>query len=231
LLEQAEPRMTVLTVHDTGIGMEPETLERIFQPFAQADRTIERSRGGLGLGLALVKGLIELHGGEVWASSDGPGRGSEFTIRLPVAPEHQPASATSESISPMIERRRILIVEDNLAAARSLQTFLVHAGHVVDLAHSGVDGIEAARRFRPEVVLCDIGLPGLDGYGVAQVLRKEPGPHAMYLIAVSGYGQEAEQRRALDGGFDAYLTKPIDLTKLGRLLAQRSPCDVPSQVA
>jgi CheY-like chemotaxis protein len=222
LLEEAGQRITVLTIRDTGIGMEPEMLEQIFEPFAQADRTIERSRGGLGLGLALVKGLVDLHGGEVWASSDGPGRGSEITIRLPLAPQQHSVIEPSESASTVIERRRILIIEDNVAAGRSLRTFLTQTGHAVELAHSGPDGIETASRFRPDVVLCDIGLPGLDGYGVARLLRQDPASHGMYLIAVSGYGQEADQRRATDEGFDAYLTKPIDLKKLERILTAPS---------
>jgi CheY-like chemotaxis protein len=208
--------------------MEPEIFNQIFQPFAQADRTIERSRGGLGLGLALVKGLVELHDGEVWASSSGPGHGSEFTIRLALAPERRSVADPSEPGSSVIERRRILIIEDNLAAARSMRMFLAATGHIVELAHNGPDGIEKARRFRPDVVLCDIGLPGLDGYEVARLLRQEPERDAMVVIAVSGYGQEANQRRAFKEGFDAYLTKPIDLKELKRLLRKPSLSSGPS---
>jgi CheY-like chemotaxis protein len=222
LVEQAEQRMALLSIRDTGIGMEPEMLEQVFQPFAQADRTIERSRGGLGLGLALVKGLVDLHGGEVWATSDGPGHGSEVTIRLPLSHQQDSVVEPAESVSTMIERRRILIIEDNLAAGRSLRVLLSQTGHTVDLAHNGPEGIQTARRFRPDVVLCDIGLPGLDGYEVARLLRQEPASHGIYLIAVSGYGQEVDQLRALNEGFDAYLTKPIDLKKLDQLLTTRA---------
>jgi CheY-like chemotaxis protein len=203
---------------------------QIFQPFAQADRTIERSRGGLGLGLALVKGLVDLHDGEVWASSDGPGRGSEFTIRLSLAHEHHSETRRSETVRSVTERR-ILVIEDNLAAARSLRMLLTATGHTVELAHNGRDGVEIARRFRPDVVLCDIGLPGLDGYGVARLLRQEPGRDAVCLIAVSGYGQEADQLRALKAGFDAYLTKPIGFKELERLLTTPSIYHRPSHVA
>ena len=230
LVEEAREGTTILSVRDTGIGMEPEMLKQIFEPFAQADRTIERSRGGLGLGLALVKGLVDLHGGEVWASSDGPGHGSEFTIRLSLAHEHHSVTNPTETVRSVPERQGILVIEDNLAAARSLRMFLTETGHTVELAHNGPDGVETARRLRPDVVLCDIGLPGLDGYGVARLLRQEPGLDGIYLIAVSGYGQEANQRRALREGFDAYITKPIDFKKLERLLTKPSTYERPGQL-
>jgi CheY-like chemotaxis protein len=231
VVENAKEGTTILSVRDTGIGMEPDIFNQIFQPFAQADRTIERSRGGLGLGLALVKGLVELHDGEVWASSNGPGQGSEFTIRLALAPERRSVADPSDPGSSVIERRRILIIEDNLAAAQSMRMFLTATGHTVELAHNGPDGIERAQRFRPDVVLCDIGLPGLDGYEVARLLRQEPERDAMVVIAVSGYGQEANQRRAFKEGFDAYLTKPIDLKELKRLLRKPSLSSGPSACA
>jgi signal transduction histidine kinase/CheY-like chemotaxis protein len=218
LVEGATAGVAVLTVRDSGIGMEPDMLKRVFEPFTQAERTIDRSRGGLGLGLALVKGLVDLHGGEVWASSGGAGCGSEFTIQLSLA--HEPRSVTN-SIEPGVsvtERRRVLIIEDNLAAARSLRMFLTETGHAVEIAHNGRDGVQVARRFRPEIVLCDIGLPGLDGYAVARALRQEPGLYGVYLIAVSGYGQNTDKRRASEEGFNAYLTKPIDFKELKRLL-------------
>jgi signal transduction histidine kinase/ActR/RegA family two-component response regulator/PAS domain-containing protein len=218
LVEGATAGVAVLTVRDSGIGMEPDMLKRVFEPFTQAERTIDRSRGGLGLGLALVKGLVDLHGGEVWASSGGAGCGSEFTIQLSLA--HEPRSVTN-SIEPGVsvtERRRVLIIEDNLAAARSLSMFLTETGHAVEIAHNGRDGVQVARRFRPEIVLCDIGLPGLDGYAVARALRQEPGLYGVYLIAVSGYGQNTDKRRASEEGFNAYLTKPIDFKELKRLL-------------
>jgi CheY-like chemotaxis protein len=199
--------------------MEPELLSRIFEPFIQADHAIARSRGGLGLGLALVKSLVELHGGEVWATSDGPGHGSQFIIELSLAEQPAPVTKPAEQIVSVVAGRRILVIEDNFVAARNLRLFLVESGHTVEVARNGPDGIEMARRFRPDVLLCDIGLPGLHGYAVAQTLRQEPGLKKMYMIAVSGYGQDADKRRALDAGFDAYFTKPIDLQEVAKLLA------------
>jgi CheY-like chemotaxis protein/two-component sensor histidine kinase len=218
LLKEMPAEVAVLSVRDTGIGMDREMLKRIFEPFTQADRSIDRSRGGLGLGLAIVKGLADLHEGQVYASSDGPGRGSEFTVRLACAHEPRMVRKPIEPIVSVPERRHILVIEDNVAAARSLRVFLGEKGHRVEIAHTGPDGVEAARRVRPDVVLCDIGLPGLDGYAVARLLRQEAELKGLCLIAVSGYGQEADQRRALAEGFDAYLTKPIDFKELERVL-------------
>ena len=214
----------LLSVRDTGIGMESEMLGQLFQPFMQLDTSIDRSRGGLGLGLALVKGVVELHGGEVRAESEGLGRGAEFIIRLPLHEQAgllyaAPAAVEAENAL----SRRILIIEDNATAARSMRMYLELAGHSVEAADTGPGGIEAARRFHPHVVLCDIGLPGLDGYGVARHLRQEAELAGVYLIAVSGYGQEADQRRARDEGFDVHMTKPIDLDELEQILARLNP--------
>lgn len=209
-----------LTVRDTGIGMEPETLAGAFEPFHQADRSIARSRGGLGLGLAIVKGLVELHGGGVSAHSGGPGQGSEIMIRLPLeevaAEPTKPTAAVGQSPRP----QRILIIEDNPVAAVSMRMFLTDAGHIVQVASNGPTGIEAARRFRPEVVLCDIGLPGLDGYEVARALRQESNLSGIYLLAITGYGQYDDQKRAREAGFDIHLRKPVDLDRLQRILAR-----------
>jgi CheY-like chemotaxis protein len=200
--------------------MEPEILESAFQPFVQADRTIERSRGGLGLGLALVRGLVELHGGSVHAASEGTGRGSELTIRLPLEPVTPPPRPVAEAEPVAARSRRILLIEDNPMAAESMQMFLEQQGHTVEVAHSGPAGIEAARRFRPGVVLCDIGLPELDGYDVARALKREPDLSGAYLIAVTGYGQDSDRRTAREAGFDRHLTKPIDLDELHLILAE-----------
>jgi CheY-like chemotaxis protein len=161
----------------------------------------------LGLGLALAKGLVALHGGEANAASDGLGCGSAISIQLPLEQAHEKISETVESAAEPARPWRILIVEDNPVAARSTQLFLTHTGHSVAVAHSGREGLETALRFRPNVVLCDIGLPEMDGY-VAHALRRELGA-AAYLIAVTGYGQDEHQRRAREAGFDAYVTKPI----------------------
>jgi PAS domain S-box-containing protein len=213
------PRVAV-TVCDTGIGLSPEMLPRVFENFTQADRTLDRSRGGLGLGLALVKGLVELHGGTVRVGSAGPGRGTEFTFVLPIVPadgweaepENPPPALRLPSPS------RILVVEDNRDAAETLREILELAGHTVAVSLSGSDGVEAARRFRPEVVLCDLGLPGMDGYQVAAALRRDPLTASARLIALTGYGQEEDRRRTREAGFDVHLTKPVDPAALQHLL-------------
>lgn len=210
-----------IAVRDTGIGMEPAMLARVFETFSQADNSLDRSRGGLGLGLALVKGLVELHGGQVRAHSPGPGQGTEVSIRLPrqQAPREEKAAA---EIQPLHRQsRRILIIEDNHDAAESLRTLFVLTGYEVEVAFAGPTGVEMARRFRPEIVLCDIGLPGgMDGYAVAQTLRNDPGFMQTRLIALTGYGQEQDQKRSLQAGFDAHLTKPVDFPDLERLLSE-----------
>jgi signal transduction histidine kinase/CheY-like chemotaxis protein len=220
LWDEPDSRELVLTVRDTGIGMEPKLLAQIFEPFAQGDHGIERNPGGLGLGLPLVKGLIELHGGRVHASSDGAGHGFQITIRLPLV--DPPASADKADISATVDKKscRILVIEDNRAAARMLTLFLTAQGHSVEVAHTGRDGLKAARELRPDAILCDIGLPEFDGYKVVQQLRQEPGLHRVFLIGISGYGQEHDKERAWEAGFDAYLVKPIDLSEVERLLAQ-----------
>jgi signal transduction histidine kinase/DNA-binding response OmpR family regulator len=209
-----------LAVRDTGIGMDAEMLGRLFEPFSQADRSLERSRGGLGLGLALVKGLVELHGGQVRASSAGLGQGTEVVIRLPVRPALVPAGAAEDMTSSGPTGRRILIIEDNLDTAESLRILLGLTGHQAEVASTGPAGVQAARMFRPEVVVCDIGLPGgMDGYAVARALRADPELATVYLVAATGYGQAGDQRRAQAAGFDAHLTKPVDFNDLQRLLA------------
>jgi PAS domain S-box-containing protein len=213
-----EGDVAVLEVEDNGIGMDPEMLERLFEPFSQADRSLARSRGGLGLGLALVKGLVELHGGTVEASSRGSGEGSCFRLRIPLsggpAAEEPAAAAETTAVS-----RNVLVIEDYADAAESLRLLLELAGHQVEVASNGLAGVEAARRLRPDVVLCDIGLAGgMDGYDVAHTLRAEPELGATYLVALTGYGQEEDRRRALEAGFDRHMTKPVDPAALYELL-------------
>jgi PAS domain S-box-containing protein len=210
-----------LTVRDTGIGMEARMLARLFEPFSQADESLDRSRGGLGLGLTLVKGLVELHGGSVQAASPGPGRGSEFVIRLPIA---DCGLRIADFCNPQSTIRnpqslRVLIVEDNRDAAESLRMLLELTGHEVAVAHTGQAGLETARGFRPDVVLCDIGLPGgMDGYAVVRALRADPELYGVTAIALSGYGQEEDQRKARQAGFDHHLTKPASPEEIERLL-------------
>ncbi|HEV2856416.1 MAG TPA: chemotaxis protein CheB [Thermoanaerobaculia bacterium] len=220
---RAEPERgtAVVRVRDTGIGMQPELLARVFEPFSQADRGPDRSRGGLGLGLSLVKALVELHGGSVEAASPGLGRGSEVTIRFPLLTGAEDTDAMAdpprEEPAPV---RRCLVIEDNVDAAESMALLLNLDGHETEVAFDAAGGLEKARRFHPEVVLCDIGLPGpMDGHGLARAFRADPELREAYLIALTGYGQEEDRRRALEAGFDAHLTKPADLDVLRRLLA------------
>lgn len=218
LTEDSEGQHANLTIQDTGIGIEPEMLPRIFETFAQADHGLDRSRGGLGLGLALVKGLVELHHGEVRAHSDGLGHGAEFTIRLPVAPS--PVSAGAGPISTVTPTGpiRVLIAEDNPDAAETLRDLLELSGCTVATAASGPEALEVGSQFQPEVVLCDLGLPGLDGYQVAAELRRHPVTAKARLIAISGYGQDEDVRRSREAGFDMHLTKPVDFDELQRFL-------------
>jgi PAS domain S-box-containing protein len=212
-----------LRVRDTGSGIPPDLIEHLFEPFAQAPQTLARSRGGLGLGLAMVKGIIELHGGTVGLTSEGIGRGTEVIISLPLAtaPAHPPAPVAT----PPTPQRRVLVIEDNLDAAESLAAALALSGHDVMLASDGVSGIARARSFQPEIVICDLGLPGMDGYEVACAFRSDPGLERIYLIALSGYAQDTDVQRAIAAGFDQHLAKPPDLRTLYRLVheAPRDP--------
>ena len=209
----------VIRVVDNGVGMAPDTVARLFQPFMQADHTLDRSKGGLGLGLALVKGLVELHGGSIHAQSDGLGKGAAFVVRLPLdtgAALEKPAVRAS---SPRV-CRRVLIIEDNLDAAESLREALELGEHQVEVAHSGPDGIERARAFHPDVVLCDIGLPGMDGYDVARAVRQDPALQSVFLVALSGYALPEDLERAAEAGFQHHLAKPPSVDTLERVLSE-----------
>ena len=219
LSESADKSTAILWVRDTGIGIDAESLERLFEPFRQAERSVDRSRDGLGLGLALVKGLVELHSGTVTASSPGPGKGAEFVVRLPLVPAPVHTAPQSPAAVPGKRPLRVLVIEDNRDAADSLRMLLQIAGHEVKLAFTGLAGLEAARQFRPHVVLCDIGLPGgMDGYGVARALRNDRELFETTLVALTGYGQDEDQRKARQAGFDKHLVKPVDPNHLTRFL-------------
>lgn len=222
----------VVRVRDDGIGMAPETLPRVFDLFVQADRSSDRTRGGLGIGLTVVHRLVELHGGSVEAHSPGPGQGSELVVRLPVSAP--PANTEPERhgdaggrivvgsvLSPVaVPPRRVLVVDDNVDTAESLALLLRLKGHEVEIAHDGPAALKKARSFHPEVVLLDIGLPGLDGYQVASRLRRRRRTARALLVALTGYGQEEDQHLAREAGFDHHLTKPVDLAVIYELLAR-----------
>lgn len=210
-----------VTVADQGLGIPPGSLESIFEPFTQRQETLARAQGGLGLGLALVKGLVERHGGTVTASSDGPGLGSIFTVRLPVAPGAMPQPGVAGSGQEAGRGRRILVVEDHPDVALTLRLVLERAGHTVALAGDGRAALAQAAGFRPDLVLCDLGLPGgMDGYGVARTLAADPGSGRVPLVAVSGFGSAEDKARALAAGFRAHLTKPVDPDLLVRMVAE-----------
>jgi PAS domain S-box-containing protein len=214
-----EGASALLLVGDTGVGIAPDILPRLFEPFTQADTTLARNPGGLGLGLALVKGLTELHGGQVQASSGGLGKGSEFTMRLPLAEAPVVAGQPAPpAVGP--HHRRVLVIEDNIDAAESLKDALELDQHEVMLASTGPDGMEKARKSLPDVVLCDIGLPGMDGYEVARAFRADAQLHDVALVALTGYALAEDQKRARDAGFDRHLAKPTDLGTLERVLAE-----------
>jgi PAS domain S-box-containing protein len=210
----------IIRVIDNGIGLSPSLIPYVFDLFAQADRTLDRSQGGLGVGLTLAKTLVEMHGGVVEAKSAGPGQGSEFTVKLPAVSvvaiaSKEASSETSFSVGP---RRRILIVEDNSDAAEMLSVMLKLDGHVVRITLEGTEALQAAREFRPDAILCDIGLPGMDGYQVAAHLREQPEFAKTLLIAVSGYGREEDRVHSRQAGFHFHLTKPVDHRRLSELL-------------
>jgi two-component system CheB/CheR fusion protein len=210
----------VLRVRDTGVGIDPAMIPRLFQPFSQAETTLNRRLGGLGLGLALVKGLVETHGGKIDVWSGGKGAGTEVVVRLPLAA----APARSEVAPAAAPRpRRILVIEDNIDAAVSLQLALELEGHEVAVAHDGPQGIDRARRLKPEVVLCDIGLPDMDGYAVAKALRREPDLRDTLLVALTGYALPEDQRRAAEAGFEAHLTKPASVEGLEEVMRRARP--------
>jgi PAS domain S-box-containing protein len=213
----------LIRVRDTGLGIAPEMLPNVFDLYTQIDRTLDHSQGGLGLGLTLVRRLAEMHGGSVAAFSDGPGRGSEFVVRLPLLTETSAARTTEVNIKQALEKvpaRRILVVDDSHDAADSLTQLLRLYGHEVYTAHAGPAALEAARAHPPDVALLDISLPGMDGLELARCLRQNLGLTQALLVAVTGYGGEEDRRRSREAGFNAHLVKPVDLSVLHTLLAQ-----------
>ncbi len=216
------PDAVVIRVKDTGIGIAADLLPHVFDLFIQAERSLARSQGGLGVGLTLVKKLVEMHGGTVTAASPGLGQGSEFVVRLPAVVE--PPSAGVENpparaARPAGSRRRVLVVDDNVDAAESAALLLRMWGHEVRVIHDGPAVLQAVRRFRPDVVLLDIGLPGMSGYDVARQLRSQPEGKGLVLAALTGYGQEEDRRKSREAGFDFHLTKPPNPDTLEAFIA------------
>jgi two-component system CheB/CheR fusion protein len=209
----------VLKVTDTGTGIDPGLLGRVFEPFMQGDRTLDRTGGGLGLGLALVKGLVDLHQGEVSARSEGLGKGAAFTVRIPLAPAAPAGSTVSPRDRAPGVRRRVLIIEDDPDVADGLKAALEIDAHQVTLARSGAEGLETARGIHPDVVLCDIGLPGMNGYEVARAFRADGSLRSTFLVALSGYAQADDIDRARAAGFDTHLAKPPTIDRLKGIFA------------
>ncbi len=208
----------VVTVRDSGIGIPVAALPSLFALFSQVETNLERAQGGLGIGLALVKGLVEMHGGTVAAHSDGPGQGSEFTVRLPMTTEPSWSPDPAREVRPQGPRRRVLVVDDNRDAATSLSMMLSLLGNDTRIAHDGLEALELAEAFRPDVILLDIGLPRLNGYDTCRRLREQPWGKDVVIIAVTGWGQEEDHRRSQEAGFDQHLVKPIDLAILEQWL-------------
>jgi PAS domain S-box-containing protein len=215
-------REVLIRVKDTGIGIEPAMLPKVFDPFTQIDKTGHRAEGGLGIGLTLVRRLVEMHGGKVQASSEGRGKGSEFIVRLPILQERPGSDRTTPARvgGKPGSTRRILVIDDNRDAAETLAKLLRLIGHEVRTAHDGLLGLATARSYCPEVVLLDIGLPGMDGLEVARRLRSEPGMKDALLVAISGYGQEADLLRSLEAGFNHHLVKPVNFDALQTILTR-----------
>jgi signal transduction histidine kinase/ActR/RegA family two-component response regulator len=212
----AEGGDAVLRVRDAGVGIDADMVPRIFDVFVQAEQACDRAAGGLGLGLTLVKRLVELHGGTVAASSAGPDRGSEFVVRMPRLPDA--AMGSRRETDPRRGGRRIVIIEDNCDVRDALRFLLESWGHRVEEAETGPRGLEIIRASCPEIVLVDLGLPGLDGYAIAEAVRATPGGDGVLLVAITGYGGLQVRRRTKDVGFDVHLTKPVDLETLERIV-------------
>lgn len=220
LIIRTQETDALVSVLDDGIGISPESLPLLFEPFVQVDHSLDRSQGGLGLGLSLVQRLVEMHGGTVTANSQGLGKGSEFTVRLPLtaAPTGDPQAEAERQPAPS---RRVLLIEDGADARRVMQRLLRLWGHEVEVAENGTEGVRKAIALRPEVALVDLGLPGLDGYEVARQIRSKL-DSSVYLVALTGYGQPEDRLRTTAAGFDVHLVKPVEPATLRRLLSEPS---------
>lgn len=219
VIAELDNSTAVLHVRDNGIGIAPEQLPRVFQLFTQLDPSLERTQGGLGIGLTLVKWLVELHHGTIEARSEGTGHGAEFIVRMPVMTEAQRHAGRSQQQPPPRKQHRILVVDDNRDAAESLAYLLRSAGHEVFLAHDGEEAVEATAKHTPDVLLLDIGLPKLNGFEAARRIRRAPGAEHILLVALTGWGQDDYRRRSMEAGFNTHLVKPVDYEQLVRVIA------------
>ncbi|HEX9294266.1 MAG TPA: ATP-binding protein [Polyangiaceae bacterium] len=218
----------VVRVADSGSGIAPDMLPHVFKMFVQGERTLDRAQGGLGIGLTLVRNLVELHGGSVTAHSEGLGKGSEFVLRVPVVPQQQlelslqasDAGAARTMARAHPQGKRVLVVDDNADAAETLADLLHGLGHTTSVAHDGPTALSKAEAFRPQVALLDIGLPVMDGYELARRLREQPGLQRLRLFAITGYGQESDRERSRAAGFHEHLVKPVDFSKLAALIEE-----------
>jgi signal transduction histidine kinase len=226
LLASVEGNEVLITVSDNGLGVDSDMLPKIFEMFTQVDNNLSRSQSGLGIGLALVKRLVEMHHGKINATSKGLGHGSSFTVRLPLAGAATSVAEISphESTAPTVSLR-VLVVDDNIPSAKTTGWMLELIGHEFTLAHDGLEALELARKSVPDVILLDIGLPGMNGYDVCKALRADPRFKDTLIIAQTGWGQERDRQLAADAGFSHHLLKPIDFEKLSEQLAQVKPLD------
>ncbi|HEV7822903.1 MAG TPA: ATP-binding protein, partial [Burkholderiales bacterium] len=218
---EAKGAELLITVKDTGIGISAKMLPVIFDMFAQADRSLDRAQAGLGVGLTLVKHLVELHGGAIAARSEGAGQGSEFVVRLPVVAQpddEEPGADTVRAAGEKPAQRRILLADDNEDFVDSLAMLLRSEGHEVLVVHDGLAAVAAAAEFKPEFAFLDIGLPKLNGYELARTLAASPATQATVLVAVTGWGQQDDVRRAHEAGFAVHLTKPVELDAIAQIL-------------
>lgn len=214
-----EGREAVVRVRDTGLGIARDLLPSIFDLFTQAPRPPDRSQGGLGVGLTVVRRIVELHGGKAEAFSGGPGRGSEFVVHLPLMPPPHPVATADQPVRPSLGRLKVLVVDDNQDAADTAALLLRRSGHEVRTAYSGGDALDAALADRPDVVLLDLGLPEIDGYEVARRLRQKSAFDDVLLVALTGYGQESDRQRSQEAGCDAHLVKPVNIKKIEDVIA------------
>ncbi len=211
--------LCVVRIKDTGVGIPADMLSRIFELFTQVDRTVGRSQGGIGLGLTLARRLVELHGGDIEARSEGAGRGSEFIVRLPLmATMPQREISRDAAISRKFPLRRVLVVDDDSTVADSLALLLEAMGAVVKTAYSGVEALRAIPELKPHLAFIDIGMPGMDGYETARCIRKLAGGKNLILAALSGWGRSEDRKRGAEAGFDRHYVKPIDVADIEEIL-------------